>query len=42
MKQSKRHKLEAAGWQVGSAANFLGLSKEEEAIIEMKLALAKN
>ena len=41
MKQSKRHKLEAAGWQVGSAADFLGLSKEEESLIEMKLALAK-
>lgn len=41
MKQSKRHKLEAAGWQVGSAADFLGLGKEEESLIEMKLALAQ-
>jgi hypothetical protein len=40
MRASKRQKLEAAGWKVGSAADFLRLSKEEEAIIEMKLALA--
>ena len=40
MKNSKRQKLEAAGWKVGSAADFLGLSKEEELLIEMKLALA--
>lgn len=40
MKESKRHKLEAAGWQIGSAADFLGLSREEESLIEMKRALA--
>lgn len=40
MKNSKRQKLEAAGWKVGGAADFLGLSKEEESLIDMKLALA--
>jgi len=40
MKTSKRLKLEAAGWAVGSAADFLGLSEEEATLIEMKLALA--
>ena len=40
MKSSKRQKLEAAGWIVGSTADFLGLSKEEELLIDMKLALA--
>ena len=40
MKVSKRQRLETAGWKVGSAADFLGLSKEEESLIEMKLALA--
>ena len=40
MKTSKRQKLEAAGWKVGSTADFLGLSKEEELLIDMKLALA--
>ena len=34
MKNSKRQKLEAAGWKVGSTADFLGLSKEEESLIE--------
>jgi ribosome-binding protein aMBF1 (putative translation factor) len=40
MKRSKRERLEAAGWRVGTAAEFLGLTKEEEAFVEMKLALA--
>lgn len=40
MKNSKRQKLEAAGWKVGGAADFLGLGKEEELLIDIKLALA--
>jgi DNA-binding XRE family transcriptional regulator len=40
MKKAKRERLEAAGWRVGSAGDFLGLSKEESAFVEMKLALA--
>jgi DNA-binding XRE family transcriptional regulator len=40
MKTSKLRKLETAGWKVGSTADFLGLSREEESLIEMKLALA--
>jgi hypothetical protein len=40
MKESKRHRLQAAGWRVGSAAEFLGLDQGEETLIEMKLALA--
>jgi DNA-binding XRE family transcriptional regulator len=35
-----REKLEGAGWRVGSAEDFLGLSEEEAAFVEMKLALA--
>ncbi len=42
MRTSKRNKLEQAGWAVGSTADFLGLSQEEEAIVGMKLALARN
>lgn len=42
MKESKRKKLEDAGWKVGSTSDFLGLSKEESAIVAMKLALAKS
>lgn len=40
MKASKRKKLEAKGWRFTSAEDFLGLSKEEAAIVEMKIALA--
>jgi len=39
MKHAKRTKLEAAGWAVGSVKEFLGLSKAEAALLEMKLAL---
>ena len=40
MKASKRKRLQAAGWKVGDARSFLGLSDEEAALVEMKLALA--
>jgi ribosome-binding protein aMBF1 (putative translation factor) len=40
MKRSKRERLEAAGWRVGTASEFLQLTKEEAAFVEMKLALA--
>ena len=33
-------KLEAAGWKVGTVGEFLGLSDEEAALIELKLGLA--
>jgi predicted XRE-type DNA-binding protein len=41
MEPTKRQKLEAAGWKVGSAAEFLQLSPEEEAIVEIRLSLSK-
>jgi transcriptional regulator with XRE-family HTH domain len=40
MNPSKRRRLEADGWKIGSAAEFLHLSPEEELLVEMKLALA--
>mgnify|MGYP000235633430 CR=1 FL=1 len=40
MKTAKRNKLEANGWKVGNAADFLELSDEEAAYIELKLKLA--
>jgi len=40
VKISKRKKLEAKGWRLASAEEFLGLTEEEIAIVEMKLALA--
>ena len=42
MKTSRRKKLEAAGWKVGSTSEFLRLSDAEEMLVEMKLALAAN
>ena len=41
MKARKRKRLEAAGWRVGSAAEFLRLKPEEAALVEMKLNLAR-
>jgi DNA-binding XRE family transcriptional regulator len=40
MKKTKRAKLEAAGWAVGSVKEFLGLSEADTVLIEVKLALS--
>src|SRR6266705_348666 len=40
MKAAKRKRLEAKGWRLTSAEEFLGLTREEVALVEMKLALA--
>ena len=40
MDKTKAARLEAAGWRVGDADDFLGLTAEEAAFIELKLALA--
>jgi ribosome-binding protein aMBF1 (putative translation factor) len=37
---SKRKKLEAAGWKLGSPKELLGLSVEEQSYIELRLKLA--
>jgi DNA-binding XRE family transcriptional regulator len=42
MQNEKRERLEQAGWKFGSTEDFLGLSAEEIAIVDMKLALAKS
>ena len=39
MNTRKRKKLEAAGFQVGSTVEFLELSPEEAALIDLKLSL---
>jgi len=41
VKEGKRKRLEAAGWKVGSTAEFLALDDEEAAMIELKLDLAE-
>ncbi|MFH1218904.1 MAG: helix-turn-helix transcriptional regulator [Candidatus Eisenbacteria bacterium] len=40
MRESKRKRLEAKGWRVGNVADFLSLSPEEAAFVELKLRLA--
>jgi ribosome-binding protein aMBF1 (putative translation factor) len=41
MNPSKRRKLEARGWRVGTPAEFLALSPEEAALVETRLALSQ-
>ena len=40
MRRSKRQKLERKGWRIGSAQEFLGLSEQEAAYVELRLRLA--
>lgn len=40
MNRSKQTKLRSKGWKFGTAEEFLGLSPEESAYIELKLALS--
>jgi len=42
MNKAKRERLEAHGWKVGTVAEFLELTPEESALIEIKLALSRN
>ena len=41
MQRSKRERLKAAGWRIGSVADFLRLAPAEAAYVEMKIALAR-
>ena len=40
MRKSKRDRLEAKGWRFGTAQEFLGLSNEESAYVELRVRLA--
>jgi predicted XRE-type DNA-binding protein len=40
MDKRTKKRLESAGWRVGDASEFLGLSAEEAAIVELRLGLA--
>ncbi|MFA5803166.1 MAG: helix-turn-helix transcriptional regulator [Melioribacteraceae bacterium] len=42
MNNTKRKKLEAKGWKVGTASEFLNLSQDETAYVELKLSLSKS
>ena len=40
MREAKRQRLEAKGWRVGTVEEFLGLSPEESAYVELRLKLS--
>ena len=40
MRDEKRRRLEGRGWRVGTTREFLGLSTEEAAYVELKVRLA--
>ena len=40
MQVAKRRKLLARGWAIGDAGDFLGLTAEEQALVELRLRLA--
>ena len=42
MREAKRRRLEAKGWRIGSAKEFLALSNQEAEYIELKLKLAES
>lgn len=41
MNKRKQARLERAGWRLGSAREFLGLTDADMAIVEMRLSLAQ-
>jgi len=41
MKTRVKRKLKSAGWTFGTVREFLRLSKEDEAFVELKVALAR-
>ncbi|HSN53769.1 MAG TPA: helix-turn-helix transcriptional regulator [Candidatus Sulfomarinibacteraceae bacterium] len=42
MRSDKKHRLERAGWKIGSADELLELSPEESAYIDLKLRLSES
>ncbi len=42
MRKTKQKRLESKGWKIGNTDEFLELSPEESAYIEVKLELADN
>jgi len=42
MNTAKKKRLESKGWKVRTAREFLNLSADEAAYVELKLALSKN
>lgn len=42
MNSAKKRRLQSKGWKVGDTREFLNLSAEEAAYVELKLALSRN
>lgn len=42
MKRAKQKHIESLGWKLGTAAEFLQLTPEESALIEIKRALSRS
>ena len=40
MQKRKQHRLQTQGWRVGTTAEFLALSSEEAALVELRLKLS--
>ena len=40
MESHKRKRVEAVGWRLGTARDFLGLSTDEAALVETRLAIS--
>ena len=41
MRKEKKARLERAGWRVGTVRELLGLSRAEEALVELRLILSR-
>ncbi|WP_308256693.1 hypothetical protein [Geminocystis sp. GBBB08] len=41
MNKTKIERLKARGWEIGNTSDFLNLSREEIAFIDLKIALSK-
>ena len=41
MQETKRKKLEGKGWRIGTPKDFLEMSNEEEAYVNLRLKLAE-
>ena len=41
MKASKQKRLESKGWKIGGTTDFLELTDEEQALLELKMSLGK-
>ena len=41
MRKAKRKALEASGWKVGTTRQFLGLTPDEAAFIELRFSLSR-